>query len=115
MIDVKQGATFEGGEGFAGLAAMIVGIFLTVYGFMHEFVAAVIGMFMVFIGLLLFMNIRGTQIDPAQQRIRPYQNLLGSRVGDWIPLPKPTSIRVTRYIGTYPSAGPVITGRVGRV
>lgn len=101
MIDIKQGATFQGGSAYLGVPFMAIGLLMTIYGALHDLVFVLLALPIFAMGLIIFMVRRGRLIDTAAKRFKPYRDLVLLRIGPWIPLEGIASVRVKRERETY--------------
>ncbi len=97
MIDVKQGMTFSGLSPYLGFIVLFVGIILLVFGIGEGSFMGVVGLFLVFMGVVVFMNLQGTMIDPAGKRCRMYRSFVLFKVGAWLQLSHFDRLTVTHY------------------
>ena len=87
MIDIRAGMTFSGKGSLLGVPIIILGVLLVVVGMVNKQVVVMIpGIPLLFQGIVTFMAIRGTLIDPENGRCQPYQDLILFRLGSWVDL-----------------------------
>ncbi len=101
MIDIPQGATFQGRSGYLGVPFMAVGFIAAIYAALHNWAALLFAAPVFAVGLVIFMVRKGTLIDPAGKRFKPYRDFFLFRSGPWIPLDGISSVRVKRERETY--------------
>lgn len=101
MIDIPQGATFQGRSAYLGVPFMAGGFIGGIYALMHEPLVLIPAALTFTAGLVIFMVRKGTLIDPARKRFKPYRDLILFRIGPWIPLNDLTQVRVKRERETY--------------
>ncbi len=101
MIDIKQGATFQGGASYAGVPFMAVGLIMGIGAALHNWPWLLLALPLFAIGLIIFMVRKATLIDPASNRFQPYQDFLLFKAGPWIALESISSVRVKRERETY--------------
>ena len=101
MIDVKQGMTFSGWSPYLGFFVLFVGIILLVFGINEGDFIGVVGLFLAFMGVVIFMNLQGTLIDPAKRRCRMYRSFVLFRTGAWLDLAHFDRITVSKHREQY--------------
>ncbi|MFH0894673.1 MAG: hypothetical protein V2A54_09575 [Bacteroidota bacterium] len=79
MEKISRGPTFSGKHSYAGLALILLSIYL----FFGPLTSVIAGAVLIIPGLLLFLSIRGTLIDFKHELIKPYQDFLFFKFGDW--------------------------------
>ena len=101
MIDIKQGATFQGWTSYLGVPFMIVGITAGIFAVLNNWLVLLLAVPLFAIGLVIFMVRKGTLIDPAGKRFKPYRDLVILKIGPWLPLDGISAVRVKRERETY--------------
>ncbi len=101
MIDIKQGATFQGRISYLGVPFMAVGFVLLIGAALHNGVLLLPAIPLFAIGLVIFMVRKGTLIDPATRRFQPYQDFILFKMGPWIPMDGTIALRVKRERESY--------------
>jgi hypothetical protein len=101
MIDVKQGATFEGWTSYLGLPFMLIGLVLVVAAVIEAWWLTIPALLVFLFGLVIFMVRKGTLIDPVGQRFKPYRDFVLFRLGPWVPMRGLQHVRVKRTRESY--------------
>lgn len=101
MIDIPQGATFKSRSVYLGMLFMATSFIMTIYAALNHWTAVLPAIPFFAVGLVIFMDRRGTSIDPATRRFRPYRDLVLFRIGPWIPLDGISAVRVERERESY--------------
>jgi hypothetical protein len=111
MMDIKEGATIEGSSPYIGLGLITLGLVFSAYSFSTGAIAqACAALVIVFAGVVVFLNIQGTMIDPVGRRLRPYRSYLLFRTGAWTDLGRYDRVTVTHLRESYSHLGTFITG-----
>ncbi len=77
--------TFSGRTSALGTVFFIAGMIITIYQLTHlanTFLVA-FGSVLAFAGIVLFISIRGVIIDSEKEKIKPYINLIVTKMGKW--------------------------------
>jgi hypothetical protein len=85
IIKIKHGVTFKGKPSTLGIILSIIGIIIMVYPYYNgEFSLFLFyfGLILLFVGILLFLSIRGVLIDKENNSIKSYL-FLGVKIGKW--------------------------------
>lgn len=84
-IKISQGPTFKGFISTLGLILLVIGICVTIFGAFINFsiVTLTIGLVLLYLGLILFLSIRGVQIDTTTKDVKPYFDFLFAKIGSW--------------------------------
>ncbi len=101
MIDVKQGATFEGWTSYLGIPFMAFGLIFFIAGALEEWWLALPSIPLFLVGLVIFMVRKGTLIDPVGRRFKPYRDFVLFRLGPWVPMRGLDHVRVKRTRESY--------------
>lgn len=101
MIDIKQGATFQGRTSYIGVPFMAIGFALLIGAALHDPIWMIPAIPLFAIGLVIFMVRKGTLIDPATKRFQPYQDFILFKMGPWIPMDGIFALRVKRERESY--------------
>ncbi|MBL8002622.1 MAG: hypothetical protein JNL05_11745 [Flavobacteriales bacterium] len=98
MIDVKDGMTFSGKGPFLGFALVVIGILVLVFAIKEGWILGLLlAPLVTFFGIVVFLSIRGTLIDPIGKRCRAYQDLLLFKLGAWVDIHTIRNVTVTHY------------------
>lgn len=82
---ISRGPQFKGIVSTLGLVMFAFGLILTIATVATEYYTVSVMLFILtVVGLSLFLDVRGTQIDYAGRKIRPYKEFLFMKYGDWI-------------------------------
>lgn len=90
--------TFSGKSPFLGFLVLVAGIALLVLSIKEgEILALLLALAFCFFGVVIFMKIRGTLIDPGGKRCRVYQDLVLFKVGAWVDIKGNRNVTVTYH------------------
>ena len=115
MINIKQGPTFAGWTPYPGLILFAFGTILIVQAINNDPSALLYSVPLAFFGLLIFLNIKGTLIDPERKRCRMYQDFLLFRIGLWLDLGRFDRVVVSRYRESFSHFAAETLGRTAHV
>ena len=101
MIDIEQGATFQGRSSYLGVPFMALGFLTGTGAALNNWIWLLLALPLFAIGLVIFMVRKGTVIDPIAKRFQPYQDFLLFKAGPWIPVDGISTVRVKRERETY--------------
>ncbi len=98
MIDIKDGMTFSGKSPFLGFMILSIGVVLLVFAVVEgELLHLLFAFPLIFIGVVIFMKIRGTVIDPKTKQCRVYQDFVLFKLGAWTDIRRHDNITVTFF------------------
>jgi hypothetical protein len=98
VIDIKEGVTFSGKSPFLGFFMFVAGAILLVFASIEEKIFAFFfAAPLLFFGVVVFMKIRGTLIDPRTKRCRVYQDFLLFKAGAWMDIGPYDTVAVIYY------------------
>jgi hypothetical protein len=84
VIDIRQGPTFSGWTPYPGAILFAVGILLAVFAINEDITGLIVALPLTFFGLVIFLNLQGTMIDPERKRCRMYRSFVLFRIGLWL-------------------------------
>lgn len=84
MRKINLGPTFKGGISTLGLILFIVFVIAFIANLISdELIGAFICLLISVVGFLLFLSIRGVEINFENKKIRSYLNLIIFKEGEW--------------------------------
>lgn len=110
---ISRGAQFKGFVSFIGLFFFVFTFIISIVMLVHSSILTGTGFLIASVVFLsLFLDIRGTQFDYANKKVRAYRQFLWIRYGEWMPLDHFGEIHIgkdTFHVSTY--LGPVTGSR----
>jgi hypothetical protein len=82
---IPLGPTFKGYISSIGFLVFAFGIVMLISQFTHSFsfLFSSIGVILTIVGFIMFLNIKGVIIDKERNLIKPYFNLIFTKIGAW--------------------------------
>ena len=84
---ITFGPTFEGDFSFLGLCTFVIGLIIV---FFPNYM--IVGILLIVMGMILFLSLKGVQIDHRTKKVRLFESYLVFRTGSWKPINQFSSI-----------------------